>query len=292
MIRFDEQNHLYFNEKGFIVPSVTEIIGAVYGTGLEEAPSYFVKRAADKGTGIHKEIEKFINDKPLGGPVFLQTNRFVSYAGRHLNLEHAETEVILHAVTEYGEVCGTADLICENDLLDYKTSKTATKEQIKKWQMQLSIYKFMAEKMGKTINQLKVLHLTETDCEEIPLEYLGDEFVLQTMKLYKEGKTADKPQANTQLQTVSMAELDRFAGIVKRIKTLEEHIEPVRQAIKAEMEKRNILNLQIGDINISYIAPTKRKSFDSKAFKADYGDLYEQYQKESAVKSSIRINVN
>ena len=59
----------------------------------------------------------------------------------------------------------------------------------------------------------------------------------------------------------------------------------------AEMEKRGILNLDLGNVSITYVAPTKRKTFDSTRFKAEHADLYGQYQKESDVKSSIRIKL-
>lgn len=294
MITFDEKSHLYFND-GFIVPSVTEIIGAVYGTGLEDAPAHFVERAAKKGTAIHKEIQRFIEDRDYSAVNAPETVRFVEYAQKYLKLDGAISEHILHAKTPYGEVCGTADLICEDNfenvvLADYKTSKTETTAQRKKWQMQLSIYKFMAEQMGIGINKLKVLHLTENACEEIPLGYLGDDFVLETMKLYSEGKKAG--QDNTQLQTVSTEQLATFAAVLGQIKALEDQIAPTREAIKEEMESRGILNVQIGDVSVSYVAPTTRKTFDSTRFKADHADLFAAYQKESAVKSSIRIKVN
>lgn len=296
MITFDEKAHLYFND-GFIVPSVTEILGAVYGTELEDAPAHFVERAAKKGTKIHKEIQKFITESDYKAVNAPETVRFVEYAQKHLKLDTAISEHILWAKTPYGEVCGTADLICEDNyenglLADYKTSKTATAAQRKKWQMQLSIYKFMARQMGCPIdiNRLVVLHLTEFECEEIYLDYLGDDFVLETMKLYSEGKKA--AQESTQLQTVSTEQLATFAAVLQQIKALENKIEPTREAIKAEMESRGILNVQIGDVSVSYVAPTTRKTFDSTRFKADHADLFAAYQKESAVKSSIRIKVN
>lgn len=296
MITFDEKAHLYFND-GFIVPSVTEILGAVYGTGLEDAPAHFVERAAKKGTAIHKEIQKFITESDYKAVNAPETVRFVEYAQKHLKLDTAICEHILLAKTPYGEVCGTADLICEDNyenglLADYKTSKTATAAQRKKWQMQLSFYLFMARQMGCPIdiNRLVVLHLTEFECEEIYLDSLGDDFVLETMKLYSEGKKAG--QDNTQLQTVSTEQLATFSAVLVQIKALEDQIAPTREAIKEEMESRGILNLKIGDVSVSYVAPSTRKTFDSTRFKADHADLFAAYQKESAVKSSIRIKVN
>ena len=140
-ITFDAENHLYFNGKGFIVPSVTEIIGAVYGTGLENAPAYFVERSAEKGTKIHKEIEAFIDSEPLPEELTAETNEFIDYvAAGNLDLKpFSKTEQILWASTPFGEFCGTADLFCNGWLIDFKTSKTATREQKDKWQKQLSL---------------------------------------------------------------------------------------------------------------------------------------------------------
>ena len=58
--------------------------------------------------------------------------------------------------------------------------------------MQLSIYRYMAQKMGLSVLGAKVLHLTEEGCEEIEIEYLGDEWVENTMRLYSEGKRAEE----------------------------------------------------------------------------------------------------
>lgn len=290
MITFDEKNHLYF-EDGFIVPSATEVLGAVYGTGLEDAPAYFVERAASEGTKDHKSINLLITTGDLVHAERPKVVRFLEWARKNgIDFKDAISEHILHAKTPYGPICGTADLIYKGTLIDYKTSRTATRKQVGKWQMQLSIYKFMAEQMGIGINKLKVLHLTENACEEIPLGYLGDDFVLETMKLYSEGKKAG--QDNTQLQTVSTEQLATFAAVLGQIKALEDQIAPTREAIKEEMESRGILNVQIGDVSVSYVAPATRKTFDSTRFKADHADLFAAYQKESAVKSSIRIKVN
>ena len=146
------------------------------------------------------------------------------------------------------------------------------------------------KKDGKSILGAKVLHLTEEGCREIPLEYLGDDFVEATMKHYQEG-TKVLPEITTALQTVEKTDIEYLEYALKSIAKLEQNIDGIKKAILAEMEERNILALQLGDVSISYIAPTKRKSFDSVRFKAEHSDLYAAYQKESEVKSSIRIKV-
>ena len=290
-ITFDEKNHLYFNEKGFIVPSVTEMIGEVYGTGLENAPAHLVEARANIGTEIHEEA-KGLQDGTLTEKDIkhLETKHFYKWFKEN-NFKYTKSEFIAYANTPYGEVCGTVDLFADGYIIDLKTSKTATRKQLEKWQMQLSFYCYMLKQAGKSVLGLKVLHLTEEGSKEIPLEHLGDDFVEATMKHFKEGTKALQ-ETTTELQTVSSKEIAIFKDILYKIKTFEESIDPVKKAILAEMEQRNILSLNLGDISITYIPPTKRKSFDSTKFKAEHADLYNAYQKESAVKSSIRIKVN
>lgn len=285
-ITFDPITHTY-RKDGRAVDYVSKILAAVYGTGLENAPIAFVKRAADKGHDVHAEADNFI--KTGDTMVFYnETIHFIEYAKEHITDRAAEqSEVILYAQTPFGDVCGTADLIYGGTIYDYKTSRTATTAQVKKWQMQLSFYRFMAAQMGYKIDTLKILHLTDDGCREIPFDYLGDDFVLETMKLYTAGKQAETPKS--ELQTIPTAQLDYLQYALKQMAAFERTIEPIREAIKAEMEQRGILSVKIGDVAISYVAPTTRKSFDSGRFKKDHADLYAQYQKESAVKSSIRI---
>lgn len=303
MIKFDKELHLYFNEKGYIVPSVTEINNTVYGSGLENAPTHLVAARRTIGTAVHSEAETLVKTGKLPDNPSAQALNFATYYAKNIGKFYGskKTEYILQGTTAYGDFCGTADLIAGGWIVDYKTSKTATKEQKLHWQRQLSFYyyawknsgAFQAQfESGVTFKGLLVLHLTADGCEEIPLDYLGDDFVTETMRLYSEGKQAEKPAPATELQTVDNASLAKFADTVKQIKALEEQAAAVKEAIKAEMESRKILNLQIGDLAISYVAPTVRKSFDSARFKKEHADLWPLYQKSAEVKSSIRISVS
>jgi len=289
-ITFDEKNHLYYDENSFIIPSVTEITSKVYGTGLENAPIEFVERASTKGTEIHAEGKGW-QDGKIKPEEFkhIETTHFVNWF-KAQNFKYSKSEFIGYAKTPYGEVCGTIDLFADGYIYDLKTSKTATRKQLEKWQMQLSFYTYMLKQEGKSVLGLKVLHLTEEGCEVIPLEYLGDDFVEATMKLYKEGTKAT-PAINTELQTIDKSDLEYMQYALESIKKLEQNIESIKEAIRIEMEERNILSLKIGNIDIAYIAPHKSKKFDSTKFKAEHADLYKAYQKESDVKSSIRIKV-
>ena len=87
---------------------------------------------------------------------------------------------------------------------------------------------------------------------------------------------------------------NRIAEFERQIKFIEEQEKALKEAIKDEMEAKGILKVEdkTSGMSITYIAPTMREAFDSKKFKADKPDLYDEYVKLSPVKSSIRIKLD
>lgn len=82
-----------------------------------------------------------------------------------------------------------------------------------------------------------------------------------------------------------------IAEFERRMKEIKEAEDKLKQEILAEMEEKNILKIDTSDVTISYIASTDRETFDSKAFRTDHADLYDEYVKLSPVRASVRIKV-
>lgn len=59
----------------------------------------------------------------------------------------------------------------------------------------------------------------------------------------------------------------------------------------AKMEHEGIIKIEADNVIINYIAESERETFDSKSFRADMPDLFNEYVKLSAVKPSIRIKI-
>lgn len=294
-ITFDECSHTYTQQTGNVLPSVTQIIGTVYGTGLENAPTYFVERAADKGTKIHKAIESYLNDgKESKIKEFLLWKKWyeTGFKGKPF-----DSEKIIYAQTPNGSYAGTLDFLCDGWIYDWKTCKTATRKQIEKWQKQLSFYTYALRQMGYSVNEpSKILHITDV-VEVIHVDYLGDDFVEKTMALYKDIKEGKKTQEQAilsdkkALQTVSKKDVDIIKDIFIQMNALEQVLKDYREKIRLEMEQRGILNVEMGGVKITYVNGSTKKTFDTLSFKNDYKDLYESYIKKTEVKPSVRITV-
>lgn len=293
-IIFDEVAHTYTDDKtGEMSPSVNQLVDAVWGSGVEHIPYHILKAAADRGTERHKDIHNVLTTGK--GGKYTETAAFLEFAQlENLPIFNPETlsEYIVYVP---GMFAGTVDLFCERDLFDYKTSRhTPTQEMLGHWQKTMSCYYYALKKMGLKPKSITILHLSGEECTPYVLDYLGDQFVEDTVKAYKEGRklAPEKPVAQTELQTVDQNTLMHLGEVLREIATLEKEIEPIREQIKVEMEKRGILALEVGGVRITYIGPTRRETLDTKRFKAENEALYNQYKKTTEVKSSVRIKTN
>ena len=88
---------------------------------------------------------------------------------------------------------------------------------------------------------------------------------------------------------------DEFVNYIVDLKNKEakikEEINSFTEELLKEMEKQNVIKIDIPEILINYIAPSERETFDTKTFREEHEDLYDEYVKFSPVKSSLRIKV-
>ncbi len=82
-----------------------------------------------------------------------------------------------------------------------------------------------------------------------------------------------------------------IAYFERTMKYCKEQEELLKNAILKEMEAKGVIKIDTPEISITYIAPTDREQFDTKGFRADYPNLYDDYVLIKGVKSSIRIKV-
>ena len=84
---------------------------------------------------------------------------------------------------------------------------------------------------------------------------------------------------------------NKIAEFERQAKAIKEQEDELKKAILEEMENKGIIKLDTDDLLISYVASSDRETFDSKTFREDHQDLYDDYVKITPVKSSIRIKL-
>lgn len=83
----------------------------------------------------------------------------------------------------------------------------------------------------------------------------------------------------------------RIADFERKIKEIKQAEDELKQGILAEMEEKGVIKINTEELIVSYVAPTDRETFDSKRFKAEHQDIYDEYVKMSPVKASVRVKV-
>lgn len=84
---------------------------------------------------------------------------------------------------------------------------------------------------------------------------------------------------------------DLIANFEKQVKAIKEKEDALKILILEAMENNGIVKIETDELTINYVAKTDRETFDSKTFRKDHSDLYDDYVKITPVKPSIRIKV-
>ena len=79
--------------------------------------------------------------------------------------------------------------------------------------------------------------------------------------------------------------------IENQMKELKQKQDDYKAILLESMEANQIMKFDNESLTITYIAPSERETFDSKTFREEHQDLYDEYVKMTPVKSSVRIKV-
>ena len=77
------------------------------------------------------------------------------------------------------------------------------------------------------------------------------------------------------------------------LKTLKEQQDVYKNLLRDEMATKGIKSIkdEVNGITITYIEPSERETFDSKRFREENEDLYNEYVNFTQVRDSIRISI-
>ena len=117
----------------------------------------------------------------------------------------------------------------------------------------------------------------------IRVEYLKEKPDMTESEYYSIGNDVDKLVNRVEKFELQMMQFKAQA------KLLEDQQKEYRDKLYQKMEENDIKKIDTGNIVITRILPTERKSVDSKRLKEEQPDIYEEYLKVSKVKGSIRI---
>lgn len=90
---------------------------------------------------------------------------------------------------------------------------------------------------------------------------------------------------------LSSSALNTLMKYEETLAALKTDYDELKKKLLREMEEKNVIKVETDGIRINYIAETDRETFNSKAFRNEHPDLYDEYVTISPVKASVRIKV-
>ena len=288
-IKFDENLHKYTVD-GKEVISVTQLLQKHKITPSYDAVDKELLRvASERGTLIHEEVEKWIESGECG---------FTEEAEKICDFlfERADenTKILSEQMVANDVVAGRFDVLYTHDkklvLTDIKTGNT---KHLFGWSWQLSLYKYLYEKMyGKEIDSLEILW-ANGDLTVIPCEYVGDDKIENLLNAEREGRLISDVDLG-----VSEEELEDLTELMQEIENKEyelnlmkEKVDKVKKNLYGTMEKEGIKTVDRNKLKITYVAPSTRVSVDSKKLQKEEPEIYKKYVKTTTVAGSIKITL-
>lgn len=150
---------------------VTEVLEGI--SGLGKIPEHILEKAAERGTRVHRACTAEIHNQEMWEicvdiAPYIQSFRKWYQNGK--NVIHNDLRFYCDELQLTGEVDMIYQENEENILIDIKTSQ----KESSTWKLQLSAYKYLAEKNGIPIHRLMVVQLKKDGSNPTVYEYYYD----------------------------------------------------------------------------------------------------------------------
>ena len=289
-IKFDEILHKYTVD-GKEVISVTQLLQKHKITPSYDAvDKELLRMASERGTLIHEEVENWIKDREIG---FTQEAYYICDYLR--DKIYYGSEIISEQMVANDVVAGRFDVLYTHaKKLVLADIKTGNSKHLFGWSWQLSLYKYLYEKMyGQKIESLIVMWAKNDGMTVIPCEYVGDDKIENLLNAEREGRLISDVDLG-----VSEEELEDLTELMQEIENKEyelnlmkEKVDKVKKNLYGTMEKEGIKTVDRGKLKITYVAPSTRTSVDSKKLQKEEPEIYKKYVETTTVAGSIKITL-
>lgn len=287
MIKFNEKEHIYELDGKKLI-SVTQLLRK-HGLApdFSNVDEETLRRKAERGTMIHKEIENYVTTGDLG---FTQEFYDFRNFAKDLNLVNMKAEQVVYNDL----VAGTLDLTAERTaedcgymrvLIDHKTSSHLDKNYLR-WQ--LSVYEYLS---GQEYDKFYCFHLTDKskvfEIERIPRAEIERLMECERKgEIYKPSLAIDN---NLLLELRTMEEAIKKTE--EQVKLAKEQQDIIKKKLITAMADSGVKSFENDIIKITYIAPSVKETIDTKALRLNYPEVATAVTKASPISASVRITL-
>ena len=288
-IKFDETLHKYTVD-GKEVISVTQLLQKHKITPSYDAvDKELLRMASERGTLIHEEVENWIKNNEKGFTE--EAERICDYLNSNAD---RDSRIISEQIVANDIVAGRFDVLYTHAKnLVLTDIKTGNSKHLYGWTWQLSLYKYLYEKMyDKKIESLQIFWVNG-DLTVIPCEYVGDDKIENLLNAEREGRLiSDVDLGVSEEELEDLEELMQEIKVKKEeLKVLEDKVGKIQDILYDTMGKEGVKTVDRGKLKITYVAPSTRVSVDSKKLQKEEPEIYKKYVKTTKVAGSIKITL-
>ena len=296
-LTFDKPTHTYhYKEKQFF--GITDLLSKwLFPKKYAAVPEHVLHAAATRGSRIHEDIDFYYQNKLKGFLTFAPKEvELVEELLKDNGLFMIDTEVL---VTDHVSRATAID----NVMFDAKgrialaDTKTTSELDMLYLSWQLSVNAVMYEWCfeGRRVHKLYAIWLPKdlSKAKMVEVQRLPDVEVYRFLRAALDGAETFETEYKPKQTEQAPAELgETIAELVRINKAIDE----------LTAEKNRLLDIvtpcflssedkawECEEFKISRVSGGVRKTFDSARFKAEHGDIYEQYVKETYTTDSVRL---
>lgn len=294
-VKFYSEDHHYEIDGVRVKYSLTEILRK-----FNISPDYtfvdkgVLQQAALRGTQLHQLLEIYDNTKAF--PTFADDEYkplIEDYIKKGQNVIKSEVKV------SYNTLLATSidKIIEENGDIIVADIKTTSSPHIDSVIYQCSFGAYMLEQTtGIKANKGRLIWLNKgkNKVEIKDFELIPKESIERLLECVKNDDFRDYGEI---LQTESLAiahdQLAKFENYLQSIERMQNELKEFKEYLLTQMRLKGIKSLNLDNLQITYVLPTTKRTFDVKALQAAHPELdLQDFYKETEVKDSIRLKLS
>lgn len=291
---FDADGHRYFREDGKELQGITKMLKTMlFKDEYKGVSQETLANAAERGHTIHSQIELYDN---IGVGTNIPEVAAYARLKELYGLEWVASEYLVSDNENYAsaidKVYHQKDTPDDEVVLgDIKTTYSFNREYVS-WQ--LSVYAYFFEMLNPHLKVGGLIGIWVRNDRTrglinkiINVERKPAEVVRELIRCAVENREFNVEK----LPAYISDNLDRLVWLSETIKLLTEEKEAVVKEILEKMQAEQRDKVDTGIVLFTRKAGATRTTFDTKAFKVDHADLYEQYAKTSTSAETLLIKL-
>jgi CRISPR/Cas system-associated exonuclease Cas4 (RecB family) len=282
---FNEEEHTY-TLNGKQLHGITGMLSRqLFADKYKDIPEYILKRAAERGTEIHKDCE--FTDATGLEP---QTTEGKNYLELRKDFNVIANE---YTVSDNEYFASNIDCVWEKDgeviLADIKTTAHLDKEYLS-WQLSIYAYLFELQNPELKVSGLYGVWLKDDKKQLVTINRRPTEEIIKLMECEKNGEMYLAP-VKDEKQLITRSAVDILIEAKEMADYYKKRYEDIQEQLLAAMKEHGVKSWDTEELKATYSPASESTTFDTKKFQEEHPELYKEYLKKSTRKESLRITI-